>query len=75
MMLQLCNSIRGGAGTSLKTCALFNQAAALKPPAQHRKQRRSPAIDTERSNTPHHLRTASPGKKRVQVSVKRRGKM
>ena len=74
-MLQLYNSIKGGAGTSLKTRALFNQAAALKPPAHRRKQRCSPAINTERPNTPRHLTTGSPGKTQAQVSVKRRGKM
>ncbi|NXT90545.1 EFCB3 protein, partial [Anhinga rufa] len=42
--LGLCNSINRGVGTSLKTRALFNQTAALKPPAHHRKQRRSPDV-------------------------------
>lgn len=74
-MLQLHNSIERGMGTSLKTHTLFNQAAALKPPALHRKQRRSPAINTECPNTSRHLTTDSPGKTQTQVSVKCRGKM
>ncbi|NWQ90629.1 EFCB3 protein, partial [Burhinus bistriatus] len=42
------------------------EAAALKPPAPHRKQRRSPAANTEHSNTPRLLTTASLGKTQVQ---------
>jgi len=66
-MLQPCNSIEGGAGTSLKTRDLFHQTAALKPPAHRSKQRRSPDVSTELPNTPHHLTTDSPGKTRAQV--------
>ncbi|XP_052641810.1 EF-hand calcium-binding domain-containing protein 3 [Harpia harpyja] len=43
------------------------EAAALKPPALHRKQRRSPALNTERPNTPRHLTTDSPGKTQTQA--------
>ncbi|NWZ55056.1 EFCB3 protein, partial [Haliaeetus albicilla] len=45
------------------------EAAALKPPALHRKQRRSPAVNTECPNTPRHLTTDSPGKTQTQVSA------
>ncbi|NXJ55432.1 EFCB3 protein, partial [Spizaetus tyrannus] len=48
------------------------EAAALKPPALHRKQRRSPAVNTERPNTPHHLTTDSPGKTQTQVTKRYR---
>ncbi|NXQ84793.1 EFCB3 protein, partial [Nyctibius grandis] len=42
------------------------EAAALKPPAHHRKQRHSPATSTECPNTPHHLTRDSPGKTQAQ---------
>lgn len=74
-MLQLCNSVKGGAGTSLKTHPLFNQAAALKPPAHHGKKRCSPDVNTERPNAPRHLTTDSPGKTQAQVSMKCTGKV
>ncbi|NXA20596.1 EFCB3 protein, partial [Ibidorhyncha struthersii] len=44
------------------------ESAVLKPPARHRKQRRSPAVNTECSDTPRHLTTASPGKTQVQTA-------
>ncbi|NXQ99314.1 EFCB3 protein, partial [Sagittarius serpentarius] len=42
------------------------EAAALKPPVHHRKQRRSRAVNTERPNTSRHLTTDSPGKAQTQ---------
>ncbi|NXS72288.1 EFCB3 protein, partial [Pandion haliaetus] len=45
------------------------EAAALKPPAHHRKQRHSPAANTKRPNTTHHLTTDIPGKTQTQVSA------
>ncbi|XP_049656618.1 EF-hand calcium-binding domain-containing protein 3 isoform X1 [Accipiter gentilis] len=43
------------------------EAAALKPPAHYRKQRRSPAVNTECPNTSRHLTTDSPGKTQTQA--------
>ncbi|KAM9656305.1 EF-hand calcium-binding domain-containing protein 3 isoform 3-T3 [Morphnus guianensis] len=48
------------------------EAAALKPPALHRKQRRSPAVNTKRPNTPRHLTTDSPGKTQTQAQAAKR---
>lgn len=74
-MLQLCNSIEGTAGTTLKSSALCTQAAAPKSPARHRKQRRPPDVDAKHPNAPHHPTTDSPGKAQAQVNVKCREKM
>ncbi|KAM6238853.1 EF-hand calcium-binding domain-containing protein 3 [Porphyrio hochstetteri] len=53
----------------------FKQAAAPKPHAPCRKQRRSPDINNEHLNTRCHLTTGCVGKTQAQVSVKRGGKM
>lgn len=69
MMLPIHGS-KGGLGTSLKTCVLFNQAATLQPPARSRKQKRCPTMSLEHLNRQRHPKTGNQGKTRAHVSVR-----
>lgn len=64
------NSTKGGLGTSLKTCVLFNQAATLKPPALSRKQKRSPTVSSAHPNRQRHPKTGNQGKTQAHTSVR-----
>lgn len=69
MMLPIHGS-KGGLGTSLKTCILFNQAATLQPPARSRKQKHCPTMSSEHLNRQRHPKTGNEGKTRAHVSVR-----